>query len=1040
MTGGGEQDALDCFVSYADDGRTWAEWIAWQLKDAGYRIRVESWDLAPGDNHVAWRHRAVSQARHTIAVVTDGYLRSPTAAAEWTAAWSADSPGDERRLLVVRTTDRPLPGLLHQVTPLDLFDRGDLAARTELLAAVRGGRGGPEIPPVYPGGPIYPRDLPAVWNVPEPPGQFVGRADSLARLDAAFARSPLVAVTGIAGIGKTSLVTEYVRQHHRDLDAVWWVPAGRPELVGERIRALAPALGLPEHAEPPAVLAHLARSDGRWLVVLDDAADAAGLPGWLRPAGAGRLLLTSRNPEWDGLGALVPVGPMTRTDSITLLADRRPSIDAAVAAGIAERLGDHPLALAQAADRLRRGGAPAESYLEALTTRPADLLAQDEAPHRPGVSVATLWDESIRRLDAETPAAGHLLRLVAQGDDAPLPIRLLTAEPDAIGDAGLRAKAGDPLDLAETIAAVERSGLVHRDGSAVTMHGLIRSAARAHTTPEQADQIVTGLTRMLRALLPESVTANPAAWPAWRELLPHALTVLDATEAGRLAAADSPQTAWLAEHAAAYLLEHGHAERAVPLAERAVHARNDLDGPDHPDTLTSREVLTRATLAAGDIPTAGRLAETTLADRTRILGRDHPDTLTSQDVLARVLRQDGQLGDAIDLFERTLDGRTRVLGDRHPDTLASRHSLGGAYDDAGRGDQATDLLRDTLADRRRVLGPEHPATLDTRHDLAVAYRRTGALPDAVAQFERTLNTRRDVLGPDHPATLDTRHHLGITYHQTGRLDDATRNLDEALTLREDTLGPDHPATLDSAHGLARVHLGAGRPEQALPLFERALNGRVRTLSPDHHDTVETRELIAESYVSLGRPGDAVPHLEYALDRHNEVLGSRHPRTVGAREALATAYRRMGQLEEARPLTEQLLGDHARAHGVSDIRTLQTADRLANLYQSTGRLPQAIDLNERVLAIRTTTLGSGHPDTTTSRDVLADTYRQASRPADAVRLYREALADAMREHGPFHPDTTRSRRALADSVNETRRDLAPPPERPSPAETRLDHRW
>jgi TIR domain len=34
---------LDLFISYAAADREWAEWIAWTLKTAGYRIRIQAW-------------------------------------------------------------------------------------------------------------------------------------------------------------------------------------------------------------------------------------------------------------------------------------------------------------------------------------------------------------------------------------------------------------------------------------------------------------------------------------------------------------------------------------------------------------------------------------------------------------------------------------------------------------------------------------------------------------------------------------------------------------------------------------------------------------------------------------------------------------------------------------------------------------------------------------------------------------------------------------------------------------------------------------
>lgn len=922
------------------------------------------------------------------------------------------------------------------------------AARGRLPDGAAGGSGVPgagEVPGV-PGTPGVPGAggagaagegrlaMPAVWNVPAARVGFVGRVEALARVDEALADSPVVAVTGLAGIGKTSLAGEFARVHRGNLDVVWWLSGRRPELVDEGMRRLAGQLDLPDRAEPAAVLARLDRSGLRWLLVLDDSTGPATLPPWLRPADSGRVLVTSRDPAWESFGRVVPVDPMSRAESVALLAARLPTVDRAVADQIAERLGDHPMALDQAVRVISDGPVSPAAYVELLRDRPAAMLAEGAAPGLPGVTVATLWDEPIHRLDAEAPAAAQLLRIVAQTETAPLPIRLLTANPELLPDAELRAATADRLGFLRTVGALDRAGLTQRDGDALAMHDLVRAAVRAHTDPEHAERIVTALGGMLRAALPETVTANPDAWPAWREMLPHTLAVLDAAAA---TGADNPRTAWLAEHTAAYLLEQGHPDHALPLAARAAHAHERLDGADHPDTLAARETLVRAALATGRVDEAGPLAERNVADRTRVLGAEHPDTLASRDSLAQAYQQAGYVDHATGMFRQTLAERTDRLGPYHPDTLRSQHHLGGAYDAGGHGDAATRLLDATLTARDRVLGANHPDTLATQHQLGVAYRRIGGTAEATALFERTAAARDSVLGADHPDALATHHQLGAAYRQGGRLDDAARELDHALTGRERNLGPNHPRTLDSALGRALTHLDAGQPESALPLFERALNGREQALGPDHHKTTRIRELLAESHVQLGQPSNAVPHLRRALDSHERVLGADHPATINSRDSLAGAYRQAGELLAARPVLERLFVDRRRLQGDGDAATLRTADHLAAVYRSTGRIDQAIDLNRHVLAQREQILGRHHPDARTTRGALADAYREAGRPAEAVALQRNALTDALRENGPFHPDSTRARRDLADALGRTR-DEAAPPERPPAPERRFDH--
>ena len=78
------------------------------------------------------------------------------------------------------------------------------------------------------------------------------------------------------------------------------------------------------------------------------------------------------------------------------------------------------------------------------------------------------------------------------------------------------------------------------------------------------------------------------------------------------------------------------------------------------------------------------VGEPLLADRERVLGPDHPDTLASRNNLAAAYQAAGRAAEAIPLHERTLADRERVLGPDHPDTLTSRNNLAAAYQAAGR--------------------------------------------------------------------------------------------------------------------------------------------------------------------------------------------------------------------------------------------------------------------------------------------------------------------------------------------------------------------
>jgi serine/threonine protein kinase/tetratricopeptide (TPR) repeat protein len=204
-------------------------------------------------------------------------------------------------------------------------------------------------------------------------------------------------------------------------------------------------------------------------------------------------------------------------------------------------------------------------------------------------------------------------------------------------------------------------------------------------------------------------------------------------------------------------------DRAVNLHTQARAVREAALGPDHPDTLTSRNNLGAAYWYAGRLSEAISLFEAALKFREAKLGPDHPDTLRSRGNLASAYERAGRRSEAIGLFEQTFDGMEAALGPDHPDTLRSRGNLATAYRDAGRLSKAIALHESTLRLSEVKLGPDHPDTLASRHILAEDYRQAGRLSEAIALHESTLRLSEVKLGPDHPDTLQGRNHLAIAY-------------------------------------------------------------------------------------------------------------------------------------------------------------------------------------------------------------------------------------------------------------------------------------
>jgi tetratricopeptide (TPR) repeat protein len=697
----------------------------------------------------------------------------------------------------------------------------------------------------------------AVVDAPfgEAPPVVRGRDDVVASLldvPAAGGRRVRV-VSGMGGGGKTTVALA-AAQAARGLGwRVWWVSAADAASLVAGMSAVAVEAGAPAEevsgAESDVALAGVVwrwveQAPGRWLLVIDNADDpgalapagtsVAGGTGWVREAGSGLVVVTSRVGDpvvWGSRVSVVGLGMLDSDSAARMLLDRMGLLGEGdqlrLAREVAARLGYLPLALHLAGSYLGSGLAEVGlagflEVLEARSLRMLDLGAPGWGVNDPRRQVLSTWEISLDALAAQgRPQARELLRVLSfLAPGAVVPVAMLDSQ--VIAAAGVFTT-GD--GRAEAVAAglggLRAVGLVDSvqagpsGGDGVVVHPLVAEISRLHADQTSSIGVLVGAAAGLviaagRGLDPEA----PRDRSGWQLLAPHALAVL------RHAASLPPEVAARVVGVNNALTHHlarlGSHAAAIDLAGEVSSVAEQLLGAEHPDTLTSRNNLASAYQAAGRLGEAIPLFEATLAARERVLGAEHPDTLTSRNNLAGAYDAAGRLGEAIPLYEATLAAYERVLGAEHPDTLGSRNNLAYAYQAAGRLGEAIPLYEATLAASERVLGAEHPATLTSRNNLAGAYQAAGRLGEAIPLYEATLAASERVLGAEHPATLSSRNNLAGAYDAAGRLGEAIPLYEATLAARERVLGAEHPATLTSRNNLAAAYEDRARGQEVAP--------------------------------------------------------------------------------------------------------------------------------------------------------------------------------------------------------------------------------
>jgi hypothetical protein len=515
--------------------------------------------------------------------------------------------------------------------------------------------------------------------------------------------------------------------------------------------------------------------------------------------------------------------------------DLLPRVQRELAAGL-EELGE-PAAARQIAisalDEWPPGGREEDrDWLAAAALRLSRLAPPESVPPE----AARLIGEAARSgavtgLEARIWAAIDLLDDPGQREAALAMAGQAAADLDArtgiLGAAGTRwrlllafhvGRAGHPAMAAQVLAPLLNSG---EHGQEDAAHAVLRAAGGP-----RAD------TRLQNIILEAELAALPADADDDRLRIHHALAVNHVTL--------------------------GQYRQALAHGQHELDLRNRIQGPRHPDTLTTRANIAFFTDQSGDAAGALRLLQALLPDYLRVFGPEHPDTLIIRENIASFTDQSGDAGEALRLSQALLRDQIRVLGPDHPGTLTNRGNIALFTSHCGDAAGALRLSQALLPDQVRVLGPDDYDTLASRGNIAYLTGQCGDAAEALRLSQALLPDQIRVLGPDHPDTLTTRGNIA---HWTGLTGDATGALRLSQALLPDqvrVLGPDHPNTLSNRNNIAYLTLQCGDAARALRMLQALLPDRVRVLGPDHPDTLSTRHVI-ELFIQ-------------AQDRHAEADG------------------------------------------------------------------------------------------------------------------------------------------------------------------------
>lgn len=681
---------------------------------------------------------------------------------------------------------------------------------------------------------------------------FVGRRADLLGLAASFHATNTISIsqvettvsTGLGGIGKTQLASEFVHRYGQFFDGgVFWLSFELPEAIPSEIAAcgdvgrmeLRPDFARYSQEEQiRLVMAEWSTPTPR-LLVFDNCEDPELLERWRPKTGGCRILVTSRRGDWEAvLGVRTrAIGVLAREESLELLRKHCPSGDQAILDQIAEELGDLPLALHLAGrylnvyERILKPADYLKQLQDPLLLRHPSLSEGGLSPtghvQHVGRTFALSYDQ-LQTADLTDQLARRLLVHSAHfAPGEPIWYRLLVktviSDPDKLEDA---------VQVDNGFRRLIEIGLVESQGEILKMHRLVAKFVR----DVAKEEVETSQKAVEEVVFEETRNMNKAVYPTpLLEWQLHLRSVADIAQARH-----DEEGAQLCSELAQHLLQISDYEGSLSYYRKALEIRLNL------------------------------------------LGENHKETAESLAGVGRALQELNQSKEALTYFKRSLAVRETLLGKWDLDTADSYEKIGLILWQMGKPKDGIDYIKVALEIIQVVIGNENARSAECHNNIGLCLYNMGQTEEALTWMKKAVKINEQVQGLNHPHTALNKHNVGYILMEQQKFSEAEIYLREGLEVRKEIYGFEQKDTIISINALGTLMVKLARYDEAEALAVDGLRYGTAVLGRDHFSLSFSHHILGQVFVAKGDFEQAKSHLGTALKIRQDARGEAHPYT------------------------------------------------------------------------------------------------------------------------------------------------------------------
>ena len=730
------------------------------------------------------------------------------------------------------------------------------------------------------------------------------------------------ALIGMTGTGKTQLATALAMEcENRKWSLVAWIDGSSKSAITSGLVELARAMNVDTKDEPTEkqIIARLftelkSRNWDDRLIIFDNVNDITDLTDLTPDAPGLRVIATTTNSiGWEQQSwQTINVETFSRKDAIKYLLSMTQSNDKVSADRIATKLGDLPLALAQAAATALNEKWSLEQYFARLEKYSSNdvILSNPGDSYKNEVSVALLLakDSAINKLKEDVRKEAdkiiHILTLLAASG---VPTQWL-----------------DPFHNNSEISTGS-------DRNAINKHRALNTLIHNSIIQQSKDSNITTIHRFQAQVMREdwSVAEHDAAVEAAARLLGDAISTTSSSlpttsrQHAALVLIQQIQAISNQEHSQAifedasiqdtlkwifHIVDELGIAYAATRLNQAVALTSHYFGDTNRSTILCQIGLGHAFANSGDTTTALKILEDTCLRSKDHLGEDDPATLSGNLIRAEVYAKINSFKKACKLAEEAYSGYVTLFDEKDPRTFNARNSLAKIHLQAGNPEQAIDhclALLDTLND---INSQDSDLILTVLNNLASAFQQDGQVSEAIELFEHICNQPISVHKNGYHDYYICKYNLAAAYRSDNQPTRATSLLEEICEESKQLIGHYNEKRFTFRTRLANWYLEDRNFTKAIEIINALHEDSGRAFDQDAKKTLEYEHMLAFAYAEQGDFHSALPFIEHAYNSRLSTLGASDTATLESKYNFAFTLLRLNDWDRAIPLLAEALND------------------------------------------------------------------------------------------------------------------------------------